>query len=387
MRVLITTPSAWGHLQPMVPLAKALLGHGHDVRWATGADSCGWLNKAGLQAIPAGVLQPALLGGLAGLRKQHPDLPPEAIPDVGYSRLFGAIAAPAMLRDLLPVVREWRPDLLIGDNTELAGPILAAKLGVPHVTKSFGPLLPANRVRSAEPVVESLWRSFGLEPRPYIGFYDHLYLDIYPPLLQPDVPDHVRRRQLLRPVSHDAGPDAGADSSLDLPPGFPTIYLTMGTVFPDTAKLQGIIAAVASLGVDTLVTVGPRIDPDQLETQPDHVRIERYVPQNLILDRCRVVVSHAGSGTALAALTHGVPQLCLPQGADQFLNAWAIANGGAGLYLHPSEANPDAIAAAVSRLLNEPSFTERAAKVADSIAAMPTPADVVPILEDLAQDN
>jgi UDP:flavonoid glycosyltransferase YjiC (YdhE family) len=385
MRVLITTPSAWGHLQPVVPLAKALQDRGHDVRWATGADSCGWLNKAGLQAIPAGVLQPALLGALASYRQEHPELPPESVPDFGYGRIFGAVAAPAMLRDLLPIVREWRPDLVINDNTEIAGPIIAAKLGVPNVTKAFGALFPAIRIRRAEEVVEPLWRSFGLEPRPYLGFYDHLYLDVFPPALQPDLPDHVRRRQLLRPVSYDASLDGTDEAAPEMPAGFPTIYLTMGTVFAQIEKLQAVVAAVAGLGENTLVTVGPRVDPDQLGAQPAHVRIERYVPQNLILDRCRVVVSHAGSGTALATMTRALPQLCLPQGADQFLNAWAIAKGGAGLYLHPSEAGPEAIAATVRRLLDEPLFAERAAVVADSIAGMPTPAEVVPVLEDLAR--
>jgi UDP:flavonoid glycosyltransferase YjiC (YdhE family) len=290
-----------------------------------------------------------------------------------------------MLRDLLPIVREWRPDLVINDQTEIAGPIIAAKLGVPNVTKSFGALFPGVRIRRAEEVVDPLWRSFGLQPRPYLGFYDHLYLDVYPPVLQPDLPDHVGRRQLMRPMSYDASPDATANNAPDWPDDFPAIYLTMGTVFPDIAKLRAVIAAVAGLGADTLVTIGPRLDPDQLGSQPAHVRVERYVPQNLILDRCRVVVSHAGSGTALAAMTRGLPQLCLPQGADQFLNAWAISNGGAGLYLHPSEAGPEAIAAAVRRLLDEPSFAERAAVVADSIAGMPTPAEVVPVLEDLAR--
>jgi hypothetical protein len=53
VRVLITTPSAWGHLQPMMPLAKALQNRGHEVRWATGPGSCGWAEH-----VPGGLDDP-----------------------------------------------------------------------------------------------------------------------------------------------------------------------------------------------------------------------------------------------------------------------------------------------------------------------------------------
>ena len=62
MRVLITTPSAWGHLQPMMPLAKALGSRGHELRWATAADSFDWIADAGLRPFAAGISQQALQG-------------------------------------------------------------------------------------------------------------------------------------------------------------------------------------------------------------------------------------------------------------------------------------------------------------------------------------
>jgi UDP:flavonoid glycosyltransferase YjiC (YdhE family) len=133
-----------------------------------------------------------------------------------------------------------------------------------------------------------------------------------------------------------------------------------------------------------LVTVGPRADPSALGPHPDHVRVERYVPQGGILRRCDIVVSHAGSGTALAALALGIPQLCLPQGADQFLNAAAIATAGAGLSIPPDQVTGDAVAKAVSRLLANASFRRAAAAVRQSIESMPTAADVAPAIEALA---
>lgn len=384
MRVLITTPSAWGHLQPMMPLAKALQGRGHDLRWGTGADSCGWIAEAGVSPVATGVPQQALQTARLKVSADMRQLPPEAIPDVMFGQVFGGVAAPAMLRDLLPLVAEWPPDLIINDAAEFAGPIVAAKIGVPSVTKSFGTPLPERRVSAAGEQVADLWRSVGLSPRPFGGCYDHLYLDTCPPALQPRPPAHIPRRQLLRPVSYDHVAAASTRSTADWPAGFPTIYLTMGTVFNDLSLLRRTVDAVASLGVDVLVTVGPRTNPTDLGDHPTHVRVERYVPQTAVLSRCRIVVSHAGSGTSFAALSRGLPQLCLPQGADQFLNAAAIAAAGAGLSLDPQAAGAQAITAAISRLLEDTRFRSRAQAIATEIAQMPSPDDVAATLERLS---
>lgn len=56
---------------------------------------------------------------------------------------------------------------------------------------------------SAAQEVEELWTSRGLDPRPYAGAYDHLYIDIYPPQMQVEAGGHVPRRQLMRPVTDD----------------------------------------------------------------------------------------------------------------------------------------------------------------------------------------
>jgi len=144
------------------------------------------------------------------------------------------------------------------------------------------------------------------------------------------------------------------------------------------------MAGVARLDVDVLVTVGPAADPGALGAVPPNVRVERYVPQTAVLPHCAVVASHAGSGTFLASLGLGIPQLCLPQAADQFINAGQGAASGAALTLGPGEASPDAIADAIGRLLHEPSFAGAARRLAGEIEAMPGPDDVAGVLEGLA---
>jgi MGT family glycosyltransferase len=159
------------------------------------------------------------------------------------------------------------------------------------------------------------------------------------------------------------------------------VYVTLGTVQQRPELLRDVVAAVAPLGVDVLVALGPLMDPAALGDQPDHVTVELWVDQPEVLRRATVVVSHGGSGTFLGALARGVPQLCLPQAADQFRNAEGGQRTGAALALAPGEATTTSVRAAVERLLADEELRRGAERVAAEIAAMPSPAEVASLLE------
>ncbi len=80
----------------------------------------------------------------------------------------------------------------------------------------------------------------------------------------------------------------------------------------------------------------------------------------------------------------GLLQLCLPQGADQFLNGAAIAASGAGISLVPGEQTVTSIHDAVARLLEEGSYRAAAARVGAAIEKMPPASEVAAVLETLA---
>jgi UDP:flavonoid glycosyltransferase YjiC (YdhE family) len=148
--------------------------------------------------------------------------------------------------------------------------------------------------------------------------------------------------------------------------------------------LRSAAIGLGMLEVDALVTVGPVGDPSALGPLPHSVRVERFVPQGVLLPHVDLVAHHGGSGTMLGALAHGLPQLVLPHGADQFLNAQALLDCGAGRRLLPEELTSDAVALAVRALLSEPEYRDAARGLAGEIAAMPAPAETVPKLEQLA---
>lgn len=379
MKILFTSNPGFGHVHPMVPLAQALAARGHEVRWAVAPEACPRVDAAGFEPFPA---------GLAGAERRDEfdrclaavsSLPPGQRPDRMFPAFFGGACTPPMLDDLLPVIDRWPPALVVNDASELAAPLAAELSGVPHVTHAFGALLPAHRIAAAAEVVAALWRAHGLEPRPYAGSYDHPYLDIYPPSMRFGSYDHVPHVQALRPMPFDA---VVGDRVEPVVIGTrPLVYLTFGTVFNEPGLFSAAMAAVGSLDVDVLVTVGPAGDPAALGAVPANVRIERYVPQTAVLPHCAVVASHAGSGTFLASLGLGIPQLCLPQAADQFINAGQGAAAGAALTLLPGEASADSIADSLARLLQEKQFRDAANAVRDEISRMQGPDEVAVALE------
>jgi MGT family glycosyltransferase len=241
-----------------------------------------------------------------------------------------------------------------------------------------------DRISAASDAVGPLWEKVGLAPRPWAGSYDHLYLDIYPPSLRPPYGDYVTRRRSLRPVPYSADLDDSATGWAGDEDGRPLVYLTFGTVFNATGgPFRHALDGLAALDARVLVTVGPGGDPDAFGPQPDHNTVTRYVPQTQLLARCALVVSHAGSGTFLAALNHGLPQLCLPQAADQFGNPQCAA-AGAGLCLLPDEVTADAVHDAAMRLLGDPAFSIRAGDLRAELRAMPHPDELVAVIEQLA---
>jgi UDP:flavonoid glycosyltransferase YjiC (YdhE family) len=148
--------------------------------------------------------------------------------------------------------------------------------------------------------------------------------------------------------------------------------------------LQRALTEIASTDVDVLVTVGPEGDPSLLGELPDNVHVERFVAQSQVLPLVDLIVHHGGTGTVLSALECGLPQLVLPQGADQFANADILTSIGAARSLSADAQQPGAIGGDVTALLGNSPERQVAGLVQAEIAAMPSPAEVIPALEELA---
>jgi UDP:flavonoid glycosyltransferase YjiC (YdhE family) len=376
MRVLFTSTSGWGHIHPMLPLAHAFMARGDEVLWATGDEICGRLEHEGIKTTIAGLDDGTAMKTFAERYPESAHVPPPEKSDFMFPRLFGVVRAKTMLDDLLPVARDFGPDLVVCEQAEFAGPIVAALVGAPNITMSFGSTLPAPRVAATGDAVTHLWEAHGLEPRPYGGTYDNMFLDIYPASMQAADRPHIPSIQPLRPAAAVLGDEQPLPAWVTDDSADPLVYVTLGTVFSNDAVLSAVLDGLRDLPVRVVVTVGPRGEPSALGEQPDNVHVARYIPQTQLLEHCSLIVSHAGSGTFLAGLAAEIPQVCVPQAADQFFNAGACAKAGAGIALQPGGVTADAVNEAVATLLADASYREAATRIGTEIAAMPSPAEI-----------
>jgi UDP:flavonoid glycosyltransferase YjiC (YdhE family) len=383
MRVLFTSTPGYGHLQPMLPLARALRAASDEVAVATVPELCPRAEAAGFEALRAGE---DFRDWWVELLRRHPtepwkELAPARILPWFVPNLFGEVGARVMLRDLVPIVAGWRPDLVVHETFEFAGPIAAAAAGIPSVHHTLSPLFSAEVLRLAAQAVEPLWRQQGLEPEPLAGFHRNLCLDICPPSLRNPEADEAPAVQPLRPIVAAVG-DETLPASVEALPARPTAHVTLGTAISnaDQEVLATIVAGLRDEPLNLVVTVGPGQDPSALGPQPATVVVERYVSHALLLPRCDLVISHGGAGTVLAALGHGLPLLTMPQGADQYLNAEMCALRGVGRTLLTRDLSSESAREQALIVLGDPGYRESAREVRSEIAGMPPPEDVVEIL-------
>ncbi len=151
----------------------------------------------------------------------------------------------------------------------------------------------------------------------------------------------------------------------ELPPRF--VLVSMSTTWQRQVDvLQGTIDALASLERAVVVTTGPSVDPSELSPAANTV-VFAELQHRPILDRVDVVVTHAGHGTVISALTAGVPLVCVPMGRDQHDVSRRVVAIGAGIELDPTTIS-HALTPAVKRAFGEPEFAARAKDIARAIA-------------------
>jgi len=370
----------------MVPLAAAFERAGHDVVVATGSDMAALVEQLGLVAVPVGPTREAgtvLAHGAhsrAGGSSDDGSLR-RMWDHYTYVHKFTTVGARLRSVDLVPLVREWSPVLVVHEIADFAAPLAAAQSGVLSALHSWGPPLPGKVMSRAGKKAAPLWEEAGLPVPPAGGMYRGEYLNICPPALWPNDAGELPAVQPLRPSPAPAQ-ESPTFSQLEALPFDQTVHVTLGTVANRTIDIfRTVLAALSALPVNVVVTVGPDREPSVLGQQPAHVFVASFIPIDAVLNRCDAVVSHGGSGTMLAALRAGLPQLHLPFDGDNIRNARLCEAAGASLQLPAREITAPGIQTAVAMLLDSPAFAQAARRVQAEIDLMPGPDDVVEVLE------
>jgi UDP:flavonoid glycosyltransferase YjiC (YdhE family) len=166
--------------------------------------------------------------------------------------------------------------------------------------------------------------------------------------------------------------------------GLPLVLVSYSTdpLQNSPARVQAALDALAPLSVRVLATTSRTFDPARLSI-PANAAVVEDLPHAEVMSSADVVVAHAGHGTTLAALCHGVPLVCVPGlGRDQVPIARRVAELGLGIALI-ERADPADIQDAVRAILNSPSFHARAAEFKSHCPNAPAAATAADVLETM----
>jgi UDP:flavonoid glycosyltransferase YjiC (YdhE family) len=379
-RFLIATWDGAGNLVPTLGIARRLVERGHDVRLLGHETIIRRCGDVGARFVPSS--QRDLWDAM--------DDPTDFAAEVKLlieQLCFGS----ALPRDLAQELDREPADAVLVDcmlfttiDVALAsGTPTATLFHTPYTIFRGGPLVEmfapgvaiANTRRAALglPAVESLADIHDACAAAFVAL---------PKEFEPDVAD---AENVLRigPVL-DAPPLSREMDAVVIGDGSaPLVLVSLSTSQQGQADLlQRCADAVARMPVRAIVTTGPSIDPTTVRPGAN-TQVVQYVPHAGILPSAALVITHAGVGTTMAALGHGVPVLCTPMGRDQFFNAERVEALGAGRMLMP-DSGSDAIAEVAAAILGEERFSAGAKQMAVVIAGYGGAAQAAAALEALA---
>jgi MGT family glycosyltransferase len=168
------------------------------------------------------------------------------------------------------------------------------------------------------------------------------------------------------PMVEDAGPDGGWTAPW--PDAAPLVHVSLGSTPMDEGPLlETVLAALEALPVHVFATVGAHLDPERFRV-PANAVVARTVRHAAVFPHTDLFVTHAGLGGIGAALTYGVPMLCIPLGREQPVNATRVEAIGAGRTLGTDATVAD-FRDAADALLRDGRYRDAACRAADEIRA------------------
>lgn len=405
MRVLCCVSDYPTHYFPLIPLCWALQAAGHEVLVSAGPAQAPTLERAGLTPVPCGPdLDPVLDARWLAYSLAREGLRPGALPvldpetgaeladlddfdHAGFAaRRLARLGEAGKARTIavLELARDQPPDLVLHDLIAAEGIVAAKRSGVPSVCHLWGLTGTSETTPGladlAADVPAPVRMRIGMDPdEPAIRFV----LDPTPP---PIVPPTQARRIPVRYVPYN-GPGA-----LTEPPrprtGRPRVAVVWSSAIrringPASFVVPALLDALLARDADVVLAVGAE-EVEHLGPLPANVRVLSQYPLRLLLSQCTAVVHHGGAGSALTTAAAGLPQLVVAFGPMEVRSAQRIAAAGVGVALPGAFANRDTIRDAVDQLLDRQELAVAAAGMARANAALPSPADIVPMLRQLA---
>lgn len=387
MRCLVAAFGDPGHVFPAISLSRGLTARGHEVlletwpQWERAATDAGLLFRSA---------------------EQHQVFPPPRDGKAGSGR--AALA-------LMPLLEEFRPDVVVNDVLTVAPALAAEAFGItratliPHIYPQSPPGMPLFAIGAGPPrsgVGAALWRAadrlvrIGLEAgrrqlniqRRIAGlprterFHggtspDLALVGTFPHLEYPrEWPDGVR---VTGPMHFEIPhPD------IELPPGDDPLLLVAPSTSQDPGNhlVRSALKAFARERVRVVATTN-RIRPDRPIAVPPNAVLVDWLSYSQLLPESSVVICHGGHGTVARALAAGVPVLACPAAGDMNETAMRIGWSRTGRSIRWSLVGPRSLRWNVAEILDDPLYRIQAGRIAAWDRRHDGPGTGARLIEDL----
>jgi MGT family glycosyltransferase len=359
-RFLFLTWNGAGNQPPAVAIAQALEKRGHEITFAGYENQRIYFTERGFRFV--------LLGRSSATWR---DEPPERMFAI---KLRAAWASSDHLADVPHLISQEQCDAVVVDCLMFGALAAAEQAHVPTVTlvhSAPGALMPPKggfeslllgpvnemRLQAGLPAIENLWQAWARFPA-----LSNSICQLDP--LASQTPESF---SYLGPMAEELSP-SGWKSPWSMEDRRPVVLVSFSTgpYWDQSSRILRTLDALSSYNCRALVTAGS-IELDS-SIIPNNAVIVGRIPHDEILPHATVTVTHAGHGTVIASLKHGVPLLCLPNPvADQPILANQIQDLGCGLSLDGENATPSEIRGAIDQLVSERSYAANARLLADTI--------------------
>ena len=417
-RLLFTVWPFPTHLHAFVALAQEARRGGYEIAFYTGGAALETLRSEGFRCFPFrevdwGCVAHTVEDLIAGRKR------PSAMRRLWPNFLVETV--PAQVRDLEAMLAEWPADGIVCDIAmwapililrELTGiPVIAFShvahcilpgpdgpihgLALPHRRNPWNNIVAAIASRAGDLVTARTRRranalrcQFGLPP---LATGVNQFTGTLPLYLVPGAPEFDNCRRDLPPSVHYVGPClwekyAGAASPdwLDrVRRDQPVVVVDEGALYAGEPHVLDLAArGLAGLPLTVILLAGEGRDVARLKHGPfaPNVTLHPHAPLSEVLPVADVLVTNGNSESVLVALRAGLPIVVLPSIWDQAEMAWRVAETGCGLRISPRFARPGTVRKAVRRVLEEPSFGDRAAGMGRTLALCGGPARAIELI-------
>lgn len=312
---------------------------------------------------------------------------------------------------LMPLLDEFRPDVVVNDILTVAPALAAEAFGcswgtlIPHiypVQDSGMPFFAVGALPARTGLGRGFWRGteralkWGLErgrddlnaQRALIGLpaSDRFHGGTSPDLAMVATYPHLEYPRQWPASVHVTGPMPfeTPHDDIELPPGDEPLILVAPSTSQDPGNhlVRSALAALADQPVRVVATTN-RVRPDHPIEVPENAVLVDWLSYSQVMPESALIICHGGHGTVARALAEGVPVLTCPAAGDMNETAARITWAEVGRSVRWSMTGPRSLRWAVAEILGDPIYRARAGQIACWHRQHNGPANGAELVEEL----